>query len=117
MALDSFATSFAGVALVTYMSSLTSLGYTATQYALLSSAYVWLGKLLKGFSGAVVEELSAAVGLLKAYALFFVEAGPIGIPALDPVLPSSSGRTTTRCQRPPANVERPSWFASVGSVR
>jgi len=82
MAFDSFSTSFAGVALVSYMSSLTSLGYTATQYALLASAYLWLGKILKGFSGAIVEELSATVGLLKAYALFFVGAGAIGIPAL-----------------------------------
>lgn len=82
MAFDSFSTSFAGVALVSYMSSLTSLGYTATQYALLASAYVWLGKILKGFSGAVVESLSAAVGLMKAYAIFFVGAGAIGIPAL-----------------------------------
>jgi PAT family beta-lactamase induction signal transducer AmpG len=82
MAFDSFSTSFAGVALVSYMSSLTSLGYTATQYALLASAYVWLGKILKGFSGALVEQLSAAVGLLKAYALFFMGAGAIGIPAL-----------------------------------
>ena len=32
MAADNFAGAFAGVALVTYMSSLTSLGYTATQY-------------------------------------------------------------------------------------
>ena len=39
MAVDDFAISFAGVALVTYMSSLTSIGYTATQYALLSSTY------------------------------------------------------------------------------
>jgi len=39
-----FSISFAGVALVAYMSSLTSLGYTATQYALLSSAYTWPGK-------------------------------------------------------------------------
>ena len=82
MAFDSFSTSFAGVALVSYMSSLTSLGYTATQYALLASAYVWLGKILKGFSGTIVESLSANVGLMKAYALFFVGAGAIGIPAL-----------------------------------
>src|SRR5581483_3735744 len=34
MAADTFGISVAGVALVTYMSSLTSLGYTATQYAL-----------------------------------------------------------------------------------
>jgi PAT family beta-lactamase induction signal transducer AmpG len=82
MAFDSFSTSFAGVALVSYMSSLTSLGYTATQYALLASAYVWLGKILKGLSGTVVEHLSAAVGLMKAYAFFFMGAGAIGIPAL-----------------------------------
>jgi PAT family beta-lactamase induction signal transducer AmpG len=82
MAFDSFSTSFAGVALVSYMSSLTSLGYTATQYALLASAYVWLGKILKGLSGTVVESLSATMGLMKAYAFFFMGAGAIGVPAL-----------------------------------
>lgn len=82
MAFDSFATSFAGVALVSYMSSLTSLGYTATQYALLASAYVWLGKILKGFSGTIVENLSTSLGLMRAYAFFFMGAGAIGIPAL-----------------------------------
>ena len=58
MAGDNFGISFAGVALVAYMSSLTNLGYTATQYALLSSTYAWLGKILKGFSGVEVESLS-----------------------------------------------------------
>ncbi|HEY8948229.1 MAG TPA: MFS transporter [Rhizomicrobium sp.] len=82
MALDSFAMGFAGVALVSYMSSLTSLGYTATQYALLASTYAWAGKILKGFSGAVVESLSASHGLINAYAIFFVGAGLIGVPAI-----------------------------------
>ena len=59
MAGDSFSISFAGVAFVTYMSSLTSLGYTATQYALLSSAYTWAGKILKGFSGAFIDGLES----------------------------------------------------------
>jgi PAT family beta-lactamase induction signal transducer AmpG len=36
---DNFGIGFAGVALVAYMSSLTNIGYTATQYALLSSTY------------------------------------------------------------------------------
>src|SRR5436309_958129 len=58
MAADNFGIGFAGVALVTYMSSLTSLGYTATQYALLSSAYTYVGKLAKGFSGVWVEWLA-----------------------------------------------------------
>jgi PAT family beta-lactamase induction signal transducer AmpG len=82
MALDSFATSFAGVALVSYMSSLTSLGYTATQYALLTSSYTLLGKFLKGLSGAIVEWLSAGGDLMHAYAVFFVGCGLIGIPGL-----------------------------------
>ena len=59
MAADNFGVGFAGVALVTYMSSLTSLGYTATQYALLSSAYTYVGKFAKGFSGVMVEWLAA----------------------------------------------------------
>jgi PAT family beta-lactamase induction signal transducer AmpG len=82
MAGDSFSISFAGVALVAYLSSLTSLGYTATQYALLSSAYTWSGKILKGFSGATVDSLKASYGLMTAYEIFFVGAGAIGIPAI-----------------------------------
>lgn len=82
MVLDNFAIAMAGVTLVAYMSSLTSLGYTATQYALLSSTYAWAGKILKGFSGAAVEATSAQVGLINAYALFFIGCGLIGVPAL-----------------------------------
>jgi PAT family beta-lactamase induction signal transducer AmpG len=79
---DNFGIGFAGVALVTYMSSLTSLGYTATQYALLSSAYTYVGKFAKGFSGVMVERLAAGRTLLEGYALFFIFAGLLGIPAL-----------------------------------
>jgi PAT family beta-lactamase induction signal transducer AmpG len=80
MGLDDFALSFAGVALVTYMSSLTSLGYTATQYALLSSTWVYLGKILKGTSGAGVEYLSHhGYTLLGAYGIYFFGAGAIGM--------------------------------------
>ncbi|HXM00915.1 MAG TPA: hypothetical protein VN932_13380 [Rhizomicrobium sp.] len=82
MAGDNFGISFAGVALVSYMSSLTSLGYTATQYALLSSTYAWVGKIMKGFSGPIVETLTASHGLMGAYAMFFIGAGLIGIPAI-----------------------------------
>lgn len=82
MAADSFGISFAGVALVTYMSSLTSLGYTATQYALLSSTYAFLGKFLKGFSGVIVEALAKDHGLKVAYAVFFVGCGLVALPAL-----------------------------------
>jgi PAT family beta-lactamase induction signal transducer AmpG len=82
MAGDNFSTSFAGVALIAYMSSLTSLGYTATQYALLSSVYAWAGRMLKGFSGSIVDGLKAGHGLMGAYEIFFIGAGAIGIPAI-----------------------------------
>jgi PAT family beta-lactamase induction signal transducer AmpG len=82
MAVDSFGVSFAGVALVTYMSSLTSVGYTATQYALLSSTYAYVGKFAKGFSGVIVERLAVGRTLFDGYALFFIGAGLVGIPAL-----------------------------------
>jgi MFS transporter, PAT family, beta-lactamase induction signal transducer AmpG len=74
--------SFAGVALVTYMSSLTSLGYTATQYALLSATYAYVGKILKGFSGEAVDRLSHGRTLMDAYAIFFAGAAAIAGPAL-----------------------------------
>ncbi|WP_225615817.1 AmpG family muropeptide MFS transporter [Methylomonas albis] len=82
MTLDAFAQSFAGVALVTYMSGLTSLGYTATQYAMLSSIYALLGKFLKGFSGIAVETLMPIYGLLGAYARAFVVTGLTAVPPL-----------------------------------
>lgn len=82
MIVDNFATGFAGTALVGYMSSLTTLGYTATQYALLSSFYALLGKVLKGFSGVVVQNLSDGRPLMEAYALFFLGTALIGVPAL-----------------------------------
>lgn len=82
MVIDNFSTGFAGVALVGYMSSLTNVGYTATQYALLSSFYALLGKALKGFSGVAVEQLDNGRSLLEAYSLFFVGTALIGVPAL-----------------------------------
>jgi MFS transporter, PAT family, beta-lactamase induction signal transducer AmpG len=82
MIIDNFCTGFAGVALVGYMSSLTSLGYTATQYALLSSFYAMPGKFLKGLSGAVVDGLAKTHSLIDAYAIFFIGTALVGIPAL-----------------------------------
>jgi PAT family beta-lactamase induction signal transducer AmpG len=82
MVIDNFCTGFAGTALVAYMSSLTSIGYTATQYALLSSFYALPGKLLKGLSGVAVERLAEGRTLLEGYALFFAGTALVGIPAL-----------------------------------
>ncbi len=80
--IDNVSTGFAGAALVAYMSSLTTLGYTATQYALLSSFYALLGKILKGFSGVMVETLGRTYDQMTAYAIFFAGTAVVGIPAL-----------------------------------
>jgi PAT family beta-lactamase induction signal transducer AmpG len=93
---DNFSISFAGVALVAYMSSLTSLGYTATQYALLSSAYTWPGKLLKGSVGLLVENMAAHEGLMRAYQTFFVGAGLIGVPAIILFMALAAQQRTSR---------------------
>ncbi|WP_367276423.1 AmpG family muropeptide MFS transporter [uncultured Bdellovibrio sp.] len=82
MVIDNFASGFAGTALVGYMSSLTTFGYTATQYALLSSFYALLGKVLKGFSGVMVQTFSEGRSLMEGYALFFLSTALVGIPAL-----------------------------------
>lgn len=64
IALDNISAGIAGTALIAYMSSLTSLGFTATQYALFSSLYALPGKLLAAVSGRIVEGgiASAAAG-------------------------------------------------------
>lgn len=82
MFIDNLSSGFAGTALIAYMSSLTSIGYTATQYALLSSFYALLGKVLKGFSGVAVESLAQGRTLLEGYGLFFIGTALVGIPVL-----------------------------------
>jgi hypothetical protein len=82
MVIDNICTGFAGVALVGYMSSLTSLGYTATQYAMLSSFYALPGKFLKGLSGAAVDGIAVHTSQMEAYGLFFIGTAVLGIPAL-----------------------------------
>jgi MFS transporter, PAT family, beta-lactamase induction signal transducer AmpG len=52
---DNIVSGFAGTCLIAYMSSLTSAGFTATQYALFSSLYSLPGKLVASQSGRIVE--------------------------------------------------------------
>jgi PAT family beta-lactamase induction signal transducer AmpG len=53
--LDNVAGAFAATCLIAYMSSLTSAGFTATQYALFSSLYAIPGRLIASQSGRIVE--------------------------------------------------------------
>jgi PAT family beta-lactamase induction signal transducer AmpG len=72
VSVESFASGFAGAALIAYMSSLVSPGYTATQYALLSSLYALPGKFIGGLSGFMVEAMG--------YPRFFATTALIGVP-------------------------------------
>jgi PAT family beta-lactamase induction signal transducer AmpG len=60
IAIDNISAGIAGTALIAYMSSLTSLGFTATQYALFSSLYALPGKILAAVSGRIVEGATTA---------------------------------------------------------
>ena len=72
ISIDNFAGSFAGTALIAYMSSLTSSAFVATQYALLSSLYALPGKFIGGTSGFMVDYMG--------YPQFFVMTALIGLP-------------------------------------
>ena len=60
--IDNIVSGFAGTCLIAYMSSLTSAGFTATQYALFSSLYSLPGKLVASQSGRIVESAAHAAG-------------------------------------------------------
>jgi PAT family beta-lactamase induction signal transducer AmpG len=77
--IDNVASGFAGTCLIAYMSSLTSAGFTATQYALFSSLYALPGKLLASQSGRIVEATAASAqagGPASALSRLFVNTPP-----------------------------------------
>lgn len=71
---DNFATGFVATVFIAYMSALVDRRYAATQYALLSSGYAILCKIIAGFSGV----LYAAVGA----PMFFSITAAYGLPAI-----------------------------------
>jgi PAT family beta-lactamase induction signal transducer AmpG len=84
ISVDNLATGFAGTALIAYMSSLTSAGFTATQYALFSSLYALLGKLVATQSGRIVEAAARSAdanGLLAGLMPLFADLPPQSLAA------------------------------------
>jgi PAT family beta-lactamase induction signal transducer AmpG len=71
---DNLSGGIASTAFIAYLSSLTHRSYTATQYALFSSLMTLPGKFLSGFSGWLVDG--------SGYAVFFVVAAGLGLPAI-----------------------------------
>jgi MFS transporter, PAT family, beta-lactamase induction signal transducer AmpG len=79
IAVDNVASGLAGTCLIAYMSSLTSQGFTATQYALFSSLYSLPGKLIASQSGRLVESSAASAdqgGLFAGLKGLFAGAPP-----------------------------------------
>ena len=71
---DNVASGFAGATFIVYLSALTSIKFTATQYALFSSTMLFLPKLIAGYAGGFVN--------LFGYPTFFIFTAIIGIPVL-----------------------------------
>ncbi|MBI3678598.1 MAG: MFS transporter [Proteobacteria bacterium] len=94
---DNFVSGYAGTCLIAYMSSLTGVGFTATQYALFSSLYSLPGKLVASQSGRIVESAARASehgGPLAFLQRFFVHAPPeafAGAMAKSHVAPAALG--------------------------
>jgi PAT family beta-lactamase induction signal transducer AmpG len=88
---DNLASGIASAAFIAYLSSLTNIQYSATQYALLSSMMLLLPKFIAGFSGDFVN----AYG----YANFFNATALLGMPVL--VLVALAWRFQAKDSPPP----------------
>jgi len=71
---DNLAGGIASAAFIAYLSSLTNIRYSATQYALFSSMMLLLPKFVAGFSGDYVNAMG--------YASFFTSTALLGLPVL-----------------------------------
>jgi PAT family beta-lactamase induction signal transducer AmpG len=71
---DNFASGLAAAAFIAYLSGLTNIAYSATQYAIFSSIMLLLPKWVGGFSGRFVDAFG--------YDAFFFSTACIGIPVV-----------------------------------
>ena len=71
---DNLSSGIASAAFIAYLSSLTNINYSATQYALFSSMMLLLPKFLAGYSGAYVDAFG--------YGDFFTATALLGLPVL-----------------------------------
>ena len=71
---DNLSSGIASAAFIAYLSSLTNVNYSATQYALFSSMMLLLPKFLAGYSGRYVDAFG--------YSHFFTATALLGVPVL-----------------------------------
>jgi len=86
---DNLAGGIASAAFIGYLSSLTNVNYSATQYALFSSMMLLLPKFLAGYSGVFVDHFG--------YVAFFNATAALGLPVL--VLVALALRSTKKGHR------------------
>ena len=82
---DNLSAGVASAAFIAYLSSLTNVSYSATQYALFSSMMLLAPKWLAGYSGAFVDAFD--------YPTFFMSTAALGLPVL--VIIALASRWTT----------------------
>ena len=93
---DNLASGIASAAFIAYLSSLTNVSYSATQYALLSSMMLLLPKFIAGFSGDYVNA--------HGYASFFTSTAWLGVPVL--LLVGLAGVAARRASHASSPTER-----------
>lgn len=71
---DNLAAGLASAVFIAFLSALTSIRFTAVQYAIFSSLMTLLPKVLGGYSGAIVDN--------RGYLFFFIFTFAIGMPIL-----------------------------------
>jgi PAT family beta-lactamase induction signal transducer AmpG len=89
---DNLSSGIASAAFVAYLSSLTNIQYSATQYALFSSLMLLLPKFLAGYSGVYVDNLG--------YSNFFTATAILGLPVLVLVWLATRNLKTRPLERP-----------------
>lgn len=72
---DNFAMGLSNTVFVAFLSALTSIRFTATQYAIFSSFMTLFPKILGGYSGAMVDNMGG-------YPAFFCFTAALGLPVL-----------------------------------
>ncbi|MEA1050864.1 MFS transporter [Lamprobacter modestohalophilus] len=90
VAADNLAAGLASAAFVAFLSSLTSVSFTAVQYAIFSSLMTLLPKVIGGYSGSIVDGIG--------YPGFFIFTTLIGVPVL--VLVWLAGRRLALREQP-----------------
>lgn len=78
IAVDNLSAGLAVAVFIAWLSSLTSVSFTATQYAIFSSMMTLFPKLLGGYSGTMIESLG--------YSWFFLFTALLGIPVVALIL-------------------------------